>query len=237
MKFEAVVDDIKKLVGVKLRSIQPGADITLTKVIEREDRLELLDSAGNRRSRSLLELRRVWELVCVHKAVHVDSALGGSGTSRNQPETIIANLPCVEWLKINGKKHVSFVGKSTHALGSLKQMDNLAAQALRDAIHAAQAVMPAAIIVVESTRSISSCLESISGLPPTAVASGIYRHTHTDRDIWVVSGHELSPPLPSGVYVVLPSKGIPPGSQPAQIASFTFHLISRNGVDFLVHAN
>lgn len=237
MKFEAVVGDIKKLVGIKLRSIRPGADTTLTEVNISEGRIELLDAAKNRRSRSISELRRVWNELSQHRAVHVDSVLAGSGSSRNQPETILASLPYVEWLLIDGRKHISFIGTPTHALGTLKQMDNLAAQALRDAIHAAQAVMPAAIIVAENTRSISSCLESVSGLPPTAVASGIYRHTHIDREIWVVNGLNLSPTQPNGVYVVLRSNNIPPGSSPIHICGTTFHLLNRDGLFFFVHVN
>ena len=237
MKFEAVIDDIKNLVGIKLRSIRPGAGITLTEVNVSEGRIELLDSSGNRRSRSLSELRRVWNELSQHKAVHVDSVLAGSGSSRNQPETILASLPYVEWLLIDDRKHISFIGTPTHVLGTLKQMDNMAAHTLRDAIRSAQAVMPAVIIVTENTRLISSCLESVSGVLPTAVASGIYRHTQTDREIWVVNGHNLSSQLPRGVYVIVPAKNIPPGSSPVQIASNTFHLLNRDGVNLLVHAS
>lgn len=236
MKFEVVVDDIKKLVGVKLRSIRPGSDITLTEVNVSEARIELLDSNKKRRSRSLSELRRLWNELSQHKAVHVESALGGSGSSRNQPETILASLPYVEWLLIDGRKHISFIGTPTHALGTLKQMDNLSAQALRGAVRAAQVVMPAAIIVVENTRSISSCLESISGLPPTALAAGVYRHTHTDREIWVASPC-LSAPLAVGVYLVLPAKGVPHHSTPVEIAGATFHLLNRDGLNLLIHTS
>jgi hypothetical protein len=235
MKFEAILDDIKKLVGIKLRSIRPGADITLTEVNVLEERIELLDATKNRRSRSLSELRRVWNELSQHKAVHVDSVLAGSGSSRNQPETILASLPYVEWLIICGKKHISFVGTPTHALGTLKQMENLAAHAMRDAMRAARAAIPAVIIVVKNTRSISSCLESISGLPPAAVAAGVYRHTHTDREIWLAALPGLSAPLAVGVYLVLPAKGVPQHSTPVEIAGTTFHLLNREGVNLLVH--
>lgn len=237
MKFEAVVEDIKKLLGIELRSIRPGADITITEVNVSEGRIELLDASKNRRSRSISELRRVWNEMSLHKAVHVDSVLAGSGSSRNQPETILASLPYVEWLLINGRKNISFIGRPTHAPGTLKQMDNVAAQALRDAIRAANAIIPSAIIIVENTRSISSCLELVSGLPPTAIASGIYRHTHAAREIWIVNGHNLSPAQPNGVYVVLSSKNIPHGSGPIQIADMPFHLIKRDGVNLLFHVS
>ena len=142
MKFEEIISDIKKLVGIKIRSIRAGADITLTEVDVRENRLELIDFFQNCRSRSLAELHRVWEQLCLHRAVHVDSVLGGSGSSRNQPETILANLPDVEWLILNGRKHLSFVGKPTHALGDLKQMDSLAVHALRAASQVTRPAVP-----------------------------------------------------------------------------------------------
>jgi hypothetical protein len=237
MKFEEVVQDIKKLVGIKLRSIRPGADITLTDVNPSEGRLELIDASQKSRSRSISELRRVWNELSLHKAVHVDSVLAGSGSSRNQPETILASLPYVEWLLINGRKHISFIGRATHALGTLKQMDNVAAQALRDATRAANAPIPSAIIIVENTRLISSCLELISGLSPTAIASGVYRHAQGEREIWIVNGPNLSPAQPNGVYVVLSSKNIPLGSGLIQIADMPFHLIIRDGVNILFNVS
>jgi len=71
-------------------------------------------------------------------AVHVDEVLHGSGTSRNQPETILANLPYVEWLKLDNKKHIAFVGKNTHLYGTLKQMDSIPASNLNQSTIAIQ---------------------------------------------------------------------------------------------------
>jgi hypothetical protein len=234
MKFEEVVQDIEKLVGIRLRSIHSGADIIITDVNATEGTIQLITASKNkRRSRSISELRRIWDALNLHKAVHVDSVLGGSGSSRNQPETILASLPYVEWLSINRKKHISFIGRKTHTSGTLKQMDNVAAQALRDSIQAANAVIPSAIIIVENTRSISSCLELVSGLSPTAIASGVYRHTHAEREVWIVNGQNLSPAQLNGVYVVLSSKNIPHGSSLIQIADMSFHFINRDGVNLL----
>ena len=38
---------------------------------------------------------------------------------------ILANLPYIEWLKLNNKKHIAFVGKNTHPFETLKQMSPL----------------------------------------------------------------------------------------------------------------
>jgi hypothetical protein len=234
MKFDEVVLDIKKMVGVKISSIRAGADITLSEVNVRESRIELVDAKNNHRSRSLPELRRVWTELCQHKAVHVDSVLGGSGSSRNQPETILANLPYVEWLILNGRKHISFVGKPTHALGTLKTMDSLSVHALRSASEVAKSVIPSVIIVAENIRSVSSCIEGISGIPPVADTIGVYAHNFTDREIVVVNSFSMAQPLPAGVYVVITAKAPPSGSRPITIANADYNLVIRDGVSLLV---
>lgn len=234
MKFNEVVNDIKKLVGTTLKSIRAGADITVTEVNQREERIELIDASGNRRSRSLQELRRVWDQLCADKAVHVDSVLGGSGSSRNQPETILANLPYVEWLKIDGRKHITFVGRNSHPLATLKEMDPLSAHALRESLTIARSTVPAAILVVENLKSISSFLESVSGLAPAAVASGVYRQVMPDREYWIAAPSSCTPPLAAGAYVTLASKTRPPGSTQVAVAGTTFYLVGREGGNFLI---
>src|SRR5690606_35913078 len=86
---------------------------------------------GKERSRPFSELRRLWQALQMSPAIHVDSVLGGSGSSRNQPETILANLPYVEWFQYDGKKHLTLVGSPTHPNGTLKQLDPLRAQEIR----------------------------------------------------------------------------------------------------------
>ncbi|MFZ5768779.1 MAG: hypothetical protein ACOY3F_08830 [Bacillota bacterium] len=123
MNFGQVIADMKKLRGVRLGSIRPGAEITILEVDEAEGRVVVETKSGEKRSRSLQEIRRVWSELCTKPAVHVDAALKGSGSSRNQPETILANLPYVEWFRYNNKKHITLVGRATHPLGTLKEMD------------------------------------------------------------------------------------------------------------------
>jgi len=57
------------------------------------------------------------------KVIHVDALLRGSGSSRNQPETILASMPDVEYLMKDKKKHVVWVGENTHKLGTLKEQE------------------------------------------------------------------------------------------------------------------
>lgn len=237
MKFDEVISDTKKLVGIKMRSIRAGADITLLEVNVSEARLELRDSTTNCRSRSLSELRRIWEQLCLHKAVHVDSVLSGSGTSRNQPETILANLPYVEWLIIDGRKHISFVGKPTHALGTLKAMDSMSAQALRSSSQTAKSYIPSVIIISENARLISGSIEGITGLSPAAKTVGVYSHKLSDHEVITVNASSLPQPLPTGAYVVIAAKTIPSGSKLVIIANINYHLVIRDGVNLLIHVS
>ena len=80
---------------------------------------------GDLRSRPISELENIWNELLISAAVHVEGVLFGSGTSRNQPETILANLPYIEWLKYGNKKHISYVESNTHPFGTLKKMDDL----------------------------------------------------------------------------------------------------------------
>ena len=110
---------------MELQSIRPGATITVLDVDTEKGCLLLKTKQGQTRSRPLSELQTIWNELNQKPAVHVEGVLHGSGTSRNQPETILANLPYIEWLKLNNKKHIAFVGKNTHPFGTLKQMSPL----------------------------------------------------------------------------------------------------------------
>lgn len=237
MKYEDILFDIVKLVGLQLNSIRPGSEITVTKVDVSNGTLELIDSANKRRSRPLAEIRKIWEQLCVSQAVHVDSALGGSGSSRNQPETIIANLPYVEWLIIGGKKHISFVGRHTHSLGALKQMDPISAQSIATDIRSAKIVVPAAIIVSENIRFISDSLEELSGLPAVGVSSGVYSISHSGGVIWLVSRTTLGDRLDCGVFLTIPTKEIPAHADELLISGLRFYSISCSGTNILLSVN
>lgn len=125
MTFSDLLNDISKLTGMELQSIRPGATITVLDVDTEKGCLLLKTKQGQMRSRPLSELQTIWNELNQKSAVHVEGVLHGSGTSRNQPETILANLPYIEWLKLNNKKHIAYVGKNTHPYGTLRQMSPL----------------------------------------------------------------------------------------------------------------
>ena len=125
--FEDVIRDIDEhLKGLPLSSISGRAAPFSVYDLDFEKRSYYLElSGGKLKSRPFDEIERIWQEMTSKPAVHVESFLGGSGSSRNQPETVLANLPYVEWLTIGGKKHIAYIDEETHEYGTLKQMDDV----------------------------------------------------------------------------------------------------------------
>lgn len=175
MTFDEVKKDIIKLIGLNLESVKPGAGIRILSVDEEQGNLQLRTVAGQVRSRPLLELKRIWDELQKSPAVHVDKVLNGSGTSRNQPETILANLPYIEWAKIHNKKHLVLVNEPTHPYGTLLQMDRAAAAHLSAIIDDSHNNEEVAVVVV--TADIKASIEYFQGFCGGVVSAkeqGVY---------------------------------------------------------------
>lgn len=192
MNFTDVMKDIHKLVGLELNSIRPGAKITITDVDEERGSLILRTSSGQNRSRPIDELQKIWNEMMVKPAVHVEGVLHGSGTSRNQPETILANLPYIEWLKVDNKKHIAYVGKNTHAFGTLRQMDSVLAVEVTTKMRTSKGggKFTTAIVAKDVNQSIQE-MQAICQGTVTTIERGIYQlQTHVDiivflaADVW-----------------------------------------------------
>ena len=122
--FDEVMLDINNnLIGVMLNSISGRATPFKITEVNFERRNFYIDLNGKQKSRPFDELERIWQEMRSKPAVHVESFLGGSGSSRNQPETILANLPYVEWLLISGKKHISYFDEETHEFCKINEME------------------------------------------------------------------------------------------------------------------
>lgn len=121
MDWNHVRSSLKQMEGRLLHSISGRSDILVAEVDEEYIKLKTI--SGEIKSRPLAELRRVADRLTLNMPVHVDSILGGSGSSRNQPETLLANLSDVEWMKLDERKHLVWLGRQTHELGTLKKAD------------------------------------------------------------------------------------------------------------------
>lgn len=224
MIFEDVLNDIKKLVGLKLSSIRPGVEITIITIDEEQDKILLRTASGAIRSRSLRELRTIWDVMMQKSVVHVDEALHGSGTSRNQPETILANLPYVEWLKVNGKKNLAFVNKQTHPYGTLREMDVFQADELRARLcDQRNSNTPKGLIVTDDISAVVSALSRRCSGTAKMLENGVYLYL-TDTDSFIVATGRVG--LPVGTYIIVKVSRLPKDGMIISLAQKKYELIS-----------
>ena len=217
MNFSILVDDLKKLEGMHLDSIRPGAGITITKVDLQEEKLVVVSDKGKAQSRPFSQFRTIWEQLLLHPAIHVDEVLHGSGTSRNQPETIFANLPYIEWLKINGKKHISYVKNQSHPYGTLKLMDNFRAASVMEQMQSDNAAQVVAAIVSSNPVETIGELQKISAGNVHSLSQGIYFYESSGTRLLVIT--YASDMLPCGYYPIV-NFCLPSISQEQKIAIF-----------------
>lgn len=204
--IEVVLQDIVTMVGMNLESIRAGSDITLSNVDFDGRKIELVTSNGVRKSRPFSEIEAIILCLNSEKVAHVDTALGGSGSSRNQPETILANLPYIEYTYIDQKKHLVLRDKSTHAIGTLNEVSLLEASQIVDQHKERQISLPSQIIVTADLRATTMNLVTL-GADLNALSQSIYSANVQGRLIWVVltgtlnlsaeGGYSLIPVPPS----------------------------------------
>lgn len=121
--FDEVLDDIEALHGMELHSLSGSAsNIIITEVNRQQERVMLQVVGDGTDSRSFDELRKIYNALARGGFVHVDSAINGSGNSRNRPQTIYACLPYIEWALIDRKKMLICMDSDTHQAGTSKQM-------------------------------------------------------------------------------------------------------------------
>lgn len=213
MDFSDIINDLVKLEGIRLNSIRPGAEITIKQVDLDQKKVVVESSSGKLHSRPFSEFQRIWEALLAAPAIRVEEVLNGSGSSRNQPETIFANLPYIQWLKIDNKKHIAYVGAPMHPYGTIQQMDGFQAVQLTNKI--AQAAISTGLIVLVVTDDIVSSAKTISSLtgnPGKAESLGYYIYPLKDQMIILADTTKLN--IPCGTYVeVTQALSIPPKSQ------------------------
>ncbi len=232
MTFTDVLNDIQKLVGLQLSSIRPGAEITILSIDREQDNLILRTASGTTRSRPLRELRTIWELMVQKPVVHVDEALHGSGTSRNQPETILANLPYVEWVKINGKKNLAFVNKQTHSFGTLKEMDVFQAEELLTKLQCQDGgVSPKGLIVTEDIASLMTVMNKSCPGTTKMIQRGVYLFS-TDPDSFLVGTTVVG--IPCGTYLIIKVRHLPRVGKTISIAKKEYERFSIGEVNVLL---
>ena len=232
MTFSDLLNDISKLTGMELQSIRPGATITVLDVDTEKGCLLLKTKQGQTRSRPLSELQTIWNELNQKPAVHVEGVLHGSGTSRNQPETILANLPYIEWLKLNNKKHIAFVGKNTHPFGTLKQMSPLDSVGISTLdSKGTNAIKVKTVIVTDNVLDTISTLQGNLAGTVSTVEKGVYTFENEALEALVMSSS--SAPLLPGCYPVL-SVTKTTASEIVDICDEEYYLINFHEVKLLI---
>lgn len=199
---DEVLRDIASLRGVVLKSIQPGADLEVCDVDFAAERVNVRAFDGKVSGRPFAEFRKIWDALTKCGFVHVESALRGSGSRRNQPETIMAALPYIEWGRIEGKKHLFLVEGAHRKGGELKAIDPHLQRELTSKRGNVPLVSesPTFVVVAESVADFFACcggLEHREGLTP-----GLYAVRIQGVVGWV--GDKSSfPDLAHGTYLVI----------------------------------
>ncbi len=237
-KFKDALKDIEKLAGLQLQSIRPGAEIMIEEIDWTSERISLKTSQGRLRSRPFSEMEQLWAALHKKTAIHVDSELAGSGSSRNQPETILAHLPYIEWFMYSRKKHLAFMHMPSHALGTLKRMDDIAAEEMRRKLLAAETAMRGAgiarIIVVSSDlANHANMLEQMTGSKGQALQQGAYEFVLPSSRLLLVTENAVAGSIPKGTYLVI--EGSPPlqGTKNVEIAGQKYKLMATMGLCLL----
>ncbi len=200
MDFSDIISDLVKLEGMRLNSIRPGAEITIKQVDTVQRKVVVESASGKLQSRSFFEFQRIWEALLASPAIRVEEVLNGSGSSRNQPETIFANLPYIQWLKIDNKKHIAYVGKATHPYGTIQQMDSMrVAQLSTKEDSLKKSDLGAVLVVTDNIIATAATITSIVGKRGQAEPEGIYVFYLDDKVLILADSGKIQ--LSCGTYV------------------------------------
>ena len=202
MNFSEVVHDIQELIGTELHGIRPGVNIVVESIDG--DSLVIRRSNGTTVNRSIDELRRLWVALQAKPAIHVDSELRGSGTSRNHPETVLANLPYVVYLTVEGKKHLA-LSTDRHPLGSIRQATDETIASIRTALRKVPSAKSRIVFITPEPGEVANRLNALVGGTITSVNDAAYRFENARVVIHIIP-QNAAHGLPTGAYPVLGSK-------------------------------
>ena len=205
MNFKGLLKEIEYIIDLKLNSIRKGAEITLTGFDYENQRIFLKNSQGIAKSRPFSELEKIWNVLCAEPAIHVESVLHGSGSSRNQPETIFANLPFVEWFYLERKKHLCLCPEPTHDYGTLKQVNSIKCQELIEKLKNSSRIDMTIIIIPNDISETHQILSSVTGIKVEPINKGVYQQIIGRMNILLISS-EIVNGIKPGTYPVIPSK-------------------------------
>ncbi|EEH8406341.1 DUF262 domain-containing protein, partial [Salmonella enterica] len=135
LNFEQVLNDIENLLfGKQLQPINPATPPLCIISIDRENGKYKVSSNSETKTRSLSELEAIFANLNIRGFCNVEQVLYGSSSSRNQPETIFANLPYIQNFKYEKKKHLLLRSHNVHDAATLSEVQGSEFRVLRKKI-------------------------------------------------------------------------------------------------------
>lgn len=135
LNFQQVLNDIENLLlGYDLQPINPTTHTLCITSIDRENGKYKITSNSESKTRSLSELEAIYNNLNIKGFCNVEQVLYGSSSSRNQPETIFANLPYIQHFKYENKKHLLLRSNDVHDAKTLSEVNGSEYRVLRKKI-------------------------------------------------------------------------------------------------------
>jgi len=132
LNYEQVLNDIENLLlGKELQPINPNTTPLCITALDRENGKYRIFSNSEYKTRSLAELESIYSHISLKGFCNVEQVLYGSSSSRNQPETIFANLPYIQHFKYKNKKHLLLRSYNVHEAATLSEVQGSEFRALR----------------------------------------------------------------------------------------------------------
>jgi hypothetical protein len=124
MNFQSVLEQVELLIGKQLESITASTGSIEIIRIDHKLKKYIVKVEGNNKQvpRTFRELEDIWNDLVRQGFVNVDQALYGGGSSRNQPETILASLPFINHFKYKSRKHLLLRSSNVHEIGTLQEL-------------------------------------------------------------------------------------------------------------------
>ena len=206
--FDTFMADIGLMTGKRLESLRPGAELDLLEVSAAAKQVIVRGVDGKTVRRTFKEFEQIWSALAKSGMVHVDTVLKGSGSRRNQPETIVASLPYIEWGKVERRKHLFLVESRRAGEPKPKPIDPFLQRqiVLRQTASKSDSELPSFVIVTASIVSFCTAFGTRGKCRP--VSPNLYELCLGTTVGWVCH-RSLFPSIELGTYILLGSKSPP----------------------------
>ena len=124
MTFNNLLNDIEKLISLPLKAINGTTAVITILSIDRGSGKYTLKTEDSKREvkRNVSELEAIYSSLIKDGYCNVEQTLQGPFTSINEPETIFANLPYIQYFKFERRKHLVLRERNHHTLGETQEL-------------------------------------------------------------------------------------------------------------------